>query len=141
MGEDGASNSDYPFIQSLREALVNLIQHTDYFSPMRARIRVFYNHIEFFNPGGLPLSLEKIMKSDISLPRNKIIAKLFRVANLSENGGYGFEKMNKGWKSYNGTEPEYEEDLDLFKVTFNTVIKGNLIPGLDINSQTGTRDR
>lgn len=140
MGEFFAGDNNYPFLVALREGLVNMLQHTDYFSGMKSRIRVFYDHIEFLNPGGLPLPLEKLINSDISLPRNKIIAKLFRVVNLSENGGYGFEKMNKGWKSYNGTTPEYLADPSFFKVTFNTVKKGNLIPGLDFNEKSGARE-
>lgn len=139
MGEQGASNADFPFVQALREALVNLIQHTDYFSPMRARIRVFYDRIEFFNPGALPLPLARIISSDISLPRNKIIAKLFRVANLCENGGYGFDKMNKGWNTYNATIPDYVSEIDFFKATFNTVKKGKMIPGIDLPEETGDR--
>jgi len=139
MGEFFAGDTNYPFLIALREALVNMLQHTDYFSPMKSRIRVFYDHIEFLNPGGLPLPLEKLINSDISLPRNKIIAKLFRVVNLSENGGYGFEKMNNGWKSYNGTSPEYLPDPSFFKVTFNTMKKGDLIPGLDFTERIGEK--
>ncbi|GMU88784.1 MAG: hypothetical protein AMXMBFR49_09920 [Chlorobiota bacterium] len=88
---------------------------------MKLRIRVFQDRIEFFNPGALPKPLEQLLREDISLPRNGIIAKLFRVANLSENGGYGFEKMNKGWTTYNNTKPEYLSEIDFFKVTFSTL--------------------
>lgn len=62
----------------------------------------------------------KLITEDISLPRNGIIEKLFRVANLSENGGYGFDKMNKGWKTYNNTDPICSSDIDWFKAVFNT---------------------
>ena len=41
-------------LQALREALVNLIIHTDYFSRANPRIRVFSDRFEFFNPGSLP---------------------------------------------------------------------------------------
>ena len=134
--QDGTSTADTPYLQALREALVNLLQHTDYFSPMHPRIRSFHDRIEFFNPGSLPKPLEKIIAEDISLPRNKIIAKLFRVASLAENGGYGFDKMTKGWKAYNNTAPAYTSDIDWFKVTFNTVKPQ--AEGTD-RDQTGTR--
>ena len=92
--------------------------HTDYNSAARPRIRVFDNRIEFFNPGALPKSLEQIMKEDISMPRNPIIAKLFRVVKLAENAGYGFDKMISGWIEYAGTKPEFEQGLDFTKATF-----------------------
>ena len=44
-------------LESIREALVNLLMHTDFFSPASPRIRIFTNHIEFYNPGGLPKPL------------------------------------------------------------------------------------
>ncbi len=131
---DGSSTTDYPYLEALREALVNLLQHTEYFSPMKPRIRSFFDRIEFFNSGSLPRPLETIIAEDISLPRNGIIAKLFRVANLSENGGYGFEKMLKGWKTYNNTAPQYTADIDSFKVTFNTLKE-------DINSNADAQDK
>ena len=36
-------------LESIREALVNLLMHTDFFSPASPRIRIFTNHIEFYN--------------------------------------------------------------------------------------------
>ncbi len=145
---DGTSTTSYPYLEALREALVNILQHTEYFSNMKPRIRCFYDRIEFYNPGGLPKPLEKIIQEDISLPRNGIIAKLFRVANLAENGGYGFDKMQKGWIVYNNTKPIYYCDIDSFKVVFNAVKQDNNIlePETDrgqtiINLRTETGDR
>ena len=134
---DGTSTTNYPYLEALREALVNLLQHTEYFSKMKPRIRAFYDRIEFFNPGALPKPLEKLLNEDISLPRNGIIAKLFRVANLSENGGYGFDKMNKGWKTYNDTMPEYVSEIDYFKVAFNTLKKDNKAPVANFPKEIG----
>ncbi|MFH0734514.1 MAG: RNA-binding domain-containing protein [bacterium] len=145
---DGTSTTSYPYLEALREALVNILQHTEYFSNMKPRIRCFNDRIEFYNPGGLPKPLEKIIQEDISLPRNGIIAKLFRVANLAENGGYGFDKMQKGWIIYNNTIPLYEYDIDSFKVVFNTVKQDNNIlePEIDrgqtitdLGTETGDR--
>lgn len=115
---DGFASEDYPHLGALREALINLLMHTDYFSPGKARIRVFQDRLEFFNPGALPESLERIMAEDLSLPRNPILAKLFRVARLAENAGYGFDKMIQGWRSYTTTAPEFEQGLNFTKVTF-----------------------
>ena len=108
-------------LQALREALVNLIIHTDYFSRVNPRIRVFSNRFEFFNPGSLPKKIEYILEEDFSLPRNPIIAKIFRFVRLAESIGSGFHKMIKGWEQHYGLEPGIEGDFDYYKITFPTV--------------------
>ena len=110
-------------LQALREALVNLIIHTDYFSRANPRIRVFSNRFEFFNPGSLPKKIEYILQEDFSLPRNPIIAKIFRFVRLAESIGSGFHKMIKGWESHYGLKPGIEGDFDYYKITFPTTRK------------------
>ncbi|MDR2811224.1 MAG: hypothetical protein LBB84_11835 [Tannerellaceae bacterium] len=114
IGEMGIGHEDTKEMDALREALVNMLIHTDYFSPMKPRIRVFTNRIEFENPGSL------------SIPRNPVLAKLFRIAKLCETAGYGFDKM-LGWKYQTGNEVLFESTVDKTKFTFmlfeNTVIK------------------
>ncbi|MDD3701347.1 MAG: RNA-binding domain-containing protein [Bacteroidales bacterium] len=101
-----------PGLTAIREALVNMLMHADYFSLAKSRIRIFDNHIEFYNPGGLPKPFEEIKSKDLSLPRNPIIAKLFRMVRLAENAGYGFDKLEQAWLEYNGTIPEYMIEFD-----------------------------
>lgn len=48
--------------------------HTDYYAAGCPRIRIFTNHIEFYNPGGLPKPLEILKEKDLSIPRNPILA-------------------------------------------------------------------
>ena len=94
-------------LQALREALVNLIIYTDYFSGANPRIRVFSNRFEFFNPGSLSKKIEYILEEDFSLPRNPIITKIFR-----------FVRMIDGWEQHYGLEPGIEGDFDYYKITF-----------------------
>ena len=101
-----------PGLEAILEALVNLLMHTDHFSPAAPRIRVFADRIEFYNPGGLPKPFEELKNKDISLPRNPVLAKLFRMVKLAENAGFGFDKMNDNWLLYNKTEPEYQIEFD-----------------------------
>jgi predicted HTH transcriptional regulator len=101
-----------PAQESLREALVNLLMHSDHFSPSAPRIRIFTNQIEFYNPGGMPKPYEELKGKDISLPRNPILAKLFRMVKLAENAGLGLEKMEENWELYTHRAPRYEVEFD-----------------------------
>jgi predicted HTH transcriptional regulator len=109
-----------PGLKAIREALVNMLMHADYFSPACSRIRIFTNHIEFYNPGGLPKPLEELKAKDLSLPRNPLITKLFRMVRLAENAGYGFDRIEANWKIYNNTEPEYDISFDATILKLNT---------------------
>ena len=115
---DGFATDRQPQLAAVREALVNLLMHSDYFSPMKPRIRVFLDRIEFMNPGPLPKDLESIMKEDFSMPRNPTIARIFRAIKLSENAGSGFDKMFTGWKAHYGIEPIVSEGIDFYKIEF-----------------------
>jgi ATP-dependent DNA helicase RecG len=111
-------DDDPSHLQALREALVNLIIHTDYFSRSNPRIRVFSDRIEFYNPGALPKKIELILKEDFSLPRNPILAKIFRYIKFSDNIGSGFHKMIYGWDKHYKVKPLIDGDFDFYKITF-----------------------
>ncbi|MCL2598069.1 MAG: winged helix-turn-helix transcriptional regulator [Paludibacter sp.] len=117
IGEMGIGHEDTKEIDALREALVNLLIHTDYFSPMKPRIRVFTNRIEFENPGALPRPVEELLKADESYPRNPVLAKFFRIARLCESAGYGFDKMLE-WKHQTKNDVLFESSVDKTKFTF-----------------------
>jgi len=116
--KQGVRDDDPPHLQALREALVNLIIHTDYFSLQNPRIRVFSDRFEFFNPGALPKKIELILKEDFSLPRNPILAKIFRFLKFSDNIGSGFHKMIYGWDKKYHLKPLIDGDFDFYKITF-----------------------
>ncbi len=118
--KEGFATEDYPYIEALREATVNMLMHADYFAPTKSRVRIFTNRIEFFNSGTLPKPLEELLKTDISNPRNPIIAKLFRLVKLAENAGFGFGKMINGWKTYDNSSPEFDVGSDYTFVSFYT---------------------
>jgi len=118
MGNEGFATDVSPGFDALREALVNMLMHSDHFSPACPRIRIFTNHIEFYNPGGMPKPIEELKGKDISLPRNPIITKLFRVVKLAENAGYGLDNIEFNWKEYNNTQPVFDVDFDSVIIKF-----------------------
>jgi ATP-dependent DNA helicase RecG len=117
IGSMGGGYEDNRQLDALREGLINMLIHCDYFSPMKPRIRVFTNRIEFENPGALPRPIEELMKEDVSIPRNPILAKLFRIAKFCESAGYGFDKMLT-WKEETHNEVLFETSIDKTKITF-----------------------
>ena len=119
--KQGVRDDDPPHLQAIREALVNFIIHTDYFSKSNPRIRMFNNRFEFYNPGALPKNIKFILKGDFSLPRNPIIAKIFRLLKFSDNIGSGFHKMISGWYSKYKLKPIIDGDFDYYKITFPLV--------------------
>ncbi|KAA6324217.1 hypothetical protein EZS27_026429 [termite gut metagenome] len=117
IGDMGIGHEDDKQMDALREGLINLLSHSDFFSPMKPRIRVFTNRVEFENPGALPRPIVELMKEDVSIPRNPVLAKLFRTAKLCENAGYGFDKMLV-WEKETHREVLFETSIDKTKVTF-----------------------
>ena len=116
-GPDGFAPEDESQLYALREGLVNLESHSDFFSPMHPTIRVFDNRIEFQNPGRFILGLEHLRDRIQSAPRNPTILKLFRYAKLSENAGYGINKIYS-WERLTGEKVEFSTDTMSTTVTY-----------------------
>jgi len=111
---------DYPLV-AIREALVNALVHRDYFKwNTETQIKIFDDHIWFYNPGGLPedLTLEKLFKSHPSRPRNPLIAHIFYLAGIIERVGSGIRRIMESFKEAGLPEPEFEADEFSFIVTF-----------------------
>lgn len=118
MAERGQSVEDFSEYDILHEAMANQMAHADHFSPRRSCIHVFDDRIEFLNPGGMPMPLDVMENSFESQPRNPVIAKLFRLAHISENLGYGLHKL-KRWQDVTGRPMHIETTINSVKVTFD----------------------
>jgi len=118
MMPSGFATDLQPQFEAIREALVNLLMHSDYFSPMKPRIRAFSDRLEFMNPGGLPKDIKDILREDFSQARNPIIARIFRAIKLAENAGSGFSKMFNGWEGFYHSKPETAGEFDYYRITF-----------------------
>ena len=122
--EGGFADEDNSQLYCLREGLVNLCAHADYFSPMHPTIRVFDNRIEFQNPGTFIIGIDTVKARNVSLPRNPTIINLFRYARLSENAGYGIDKI-ANWKKLTGSDVTFETSLLYSTVTYFLSSKAN----------------
>ena len=116
-GPDGFSPEDNSQLYCLREGLVNLLAHADYFSPMHSVIRVFNDRIEFQNPGRFAVNIKDNSGKVKSVPRNPNLIAFFRYARQGENAGYGIDKIRK-WKDLTGSQVEFDSELIASTLTY-----------------------
>lgn len=111
---------DYP-IPAIREAVVNALIHRNYSNIGNfIMIKVYDDHIWFFNPGGLPvgITIEELKRPHSSVFRNPLIAKVFYLAGYIEQYGSGTLRMIDWMKEAGLPEPEYKEEMGGFSVYF-----------------------
>lgn len=119
MAEDGYTRVDEtPAHIAIREALVNSIVHADYKGDSALKIIMNSNRYEFYNPGLLRISKEKIFHGGYSYPRNYNVMTMFNQINICERAGSGFPKILSAVEKYHWKTPEIEENqsLDFVKV-------------------------
>lgn len=123
-GPNGFAPDDNSQLYALREGLVNMLAHADYFSPMHSTVRVFDDRIEFQNPGRFAIDLKLIGKVIASNPRNPSIIRMFRYAKLAENAGYGMNKV-LSWQKLTGEEVIFDSSLTRTTVAYVRNIEEN----------------
>lgn len=102
---------DYP-LSALREALINALIHRDYLiERYDTTVKIYEDHIEFYNTGELPegITIEDLKKpSHTSKPRNKLIARVFYLAGYIERWGTGTHRIIQDLKRAGLPEPQFE---------------------------------
>lgn len=101
----------------LREGLVNFCAHSDFFASAHPTIRVFDDRIVMQNPGRFILAADEFRSRILSMPRNPSIIRLFRHPKLSENAGYGIDKI-LGWERFTRKAVIFESDMLISTVTY-----------------------
>lgn len=127
LNSEGIAEDDNRQFEVLMEAWLNMLMHTDHFSPLRSCIHVFTDRIEFLNAGSFPIPPERIFGTFFSQSRNPTIAKLFRFAKLAENAGFGLDKL-QSWKKLTGQEMSIRNERDYVLVTFR--LQSNVVENL-----------
>ncbi len=108
---------EYP-LSVIREALVNLLCHRDYTHGAHSQIRLYDDHLAFWNGGGLPPSLtpESLFKEHDSMPRNRKIAEAFFYIGLIEKWGSGTLRIIDGLRDAKYPEPEFISEAGRFRL-------------------------
>ena len=116
-GPDIFGTEDNSQLFCLREGVVNFCAHTDYFAAAHPTLRVFSDRIFMQNPGRFILAADEFRSRILSMPRNPSIIKFFRYPKLSENAGYGIEKILR-WKELTGKPVSFRSDLLISTVEY-----------------------
>ena len=109
-------------MDALREIVINMIVHRDYTSSSEAIIKIFDDHIEFYNPGKLSggLSVKQLLAGNYtSSIRNKQMATLFKEAGLIERYGSGIKRILESFAKHDLNPPLFEELQEGFRVIVN----------------------
>ena len=139
-GPDGFSPEDNSQLYSLREGLINMLAHADYFGPMHSSVIIYNDKIEFQNPGQFPIALRGNVKKIRSIPRNPNIIMFFRYARLAENAGYGIGRI-KQWESLTEEKVEIESDIATSTITYFRPTLGQKIGQKIGQKELSTRER
>ena len=109
---------DYP-VDAIREIIVNMIVHRDYRESSGSVIKMFDDRIEFFNPGRLTsgITVQDLLSGNyVSQCRNKLIARAFKEAGLTERYGSGINRILNICKNHGIVPPVFEEIFNGFRV-------------------------
>lgn len=96
--------------EALREMICNAIVHKDYRGSF-TQMRVWNDHVDLWNSGTFPpeITLENLMTTHESHPRNELIAKVFYLAGFIESWGRGYEKIKSSFARENLQVPAFEQ--------------------------------
>lgn len=129
---------DYP-LEAMREALINSLIHRDYFKyNVQTQIKIFDDHIWFFNIGNLPegITLEQLKRPHPSVPRNPLIVHIFYLVGLIEEVGSGIGRIITSMKMARLPEPEFKEEMGGFSVYFREdIYTEEYLRGLGLNER------
>ena len=114
---EGMSRDDEPpTYKAIREALTNLIIHSDLMITGILKVVKEDQSFLFSNPGSLKIPVSDIYEGGNSKARNPRLQKMFRMIGFGDNAGSGFPTILNVWKDENWRKPVIYELPDLRQV-------------------------
>ncbi len=98
-----------PVHEAIREALVNTLIHGDYYGVGGILVEKRPDRLNFSNPGTFLISLDQLLRGNVSECRNKYLQNMFMLIGAAEKAGSGIDKMRKGWRSQSWQLPVFHE--------------------------------
>ena len=113
--------------KAVREALTNLVIHSDYMITGVLKVEKHDDCFVFSNPGSLKIPVMDIYTGGHSKARNPNMQAMFRMIGFGDNIGSGFPTILNAWKKENWRQPCLVENQDLHLVEL-TLTMASLIP-------------
>lgn len=113
--------------KAVREALTNLVIHSDYMITGVLKVEKHDDCFVFSNPGSLKIPVMDIYTGGYSKARNPNMQAMFRMIGFGDNIGSGFPTILNAWKKENWRQPCLIENQDLHLVEL-TLTMASLIP-------------
>lgn len=107
---------DTPVHKAIREAVVNMMIHSDYLITGVLKIIKTDSGFVFSNPGNLKLPVLAIYEGGHSVARNPRIQTMFRMIGYGDNIGSGFPTILSAWGEENWRKPDLSQNEDLHQV-------------------------
>lgn len=107
---------DTPVHKAIREAVVNMMIHSDYLITGVLKIVKTDKGFLFSNPGNLKLPLRMIYEGGHSVARNPRIQTMFRMIGYGDNIGSGFPTILNAWGEENWRKPDLSQNDELHLV-------------------------
>ena len=107
---------DTPIHRAIREAIVNMMIHSDYLITGVLKIVKTDNGYVFSNPGTLKLSIQTIYEGGHSVARNPRLQTMFRMIGYGDNIGSGFPTILSAWGEENWRKPDLRQHEELPQV-------------------------
>ena len=107
---------DTPVRKAIREAVINMVIHSDYMVNGLLKIVKTDMGFEFSNPGNLKLSVQRIYEGGHSMARNPRLQTMFRMIGYGDNLGSGFPTILQAWGEEKWRKPDLQENEDLNQV-------------------------
>ena len=106
--------------EALREAVLNAVAHRDYSNSAPIQIRVYDDRISLWNPGALPAhwTLQELMGSHASVPRNPGVANAFFRAGMIEAWGRGIGNIVRACQAAGTAKPQWEMEPGGLRLEF-----------------------
>lgn len=120
---------------ALREALLNMLMHANYYESAHLQAYAKINYYEFINPGKMKIPVEDFFITNKTATRNPIISKLFVQLGKSERAGHGGEKIFESAQINNYKNPSIETNNVETKLKIWNVDYADSFSGKDINDR------
>ena len=112
-----ARNDDTAIHKAIREAVVNMLIHSDYQITGVLSIVKEDKSYCFSNPGSLKLPIRAIYEGGHSVARNPRIQTMLRMIGYGDNIGSGFPTILSARGDENWRKPDLSQDEELHQVT------------------------